>query len=101
MFADAVRINGQLSMVKYNQKEENTEETGEGSVMSWLFEDDNNSDYDYKRLRKDLENEYAIQSATFSGGFGFCRMLDASNASEAELLKMAKKEGFNLNRYKR
>ena len=70
--------------------------------MSWLFQDDkNNSDYDYKRLRKDLENEYAAQSATVSGGFGFCQMLDASNASNAELLKMAKKEGFNLNKYKR
>ena len=69
--------------------------------MSWLFQDDNNSDYDYKRLRKDLENEYAAQSATFSGGFGFCQMLDASNASNAELIKMARKEGFNLNKYKR
>ena len=102
MFAGAVLLNGQLSVLKYKQKEENTEETKEVSVMSWLFEDDkNNSDYDYKRLRKDLENEYAIQSATFSGGFGFCQMLDVSNASEAELLKMAKKEGLNLNRYKR
>ena len=39
--------------------------------MGWLWDDDSNKDYDYKRLRKDLENEYAIQSASFSGGFGF------------------------------
>ena len=72
-------------------------------LFSGLFGDDNNSngDYDYKRLRRDLENEYAIQSATFSGGFGFCQALDVSSASNAELLKMAKREGFNLNKYKR
>ena len=62
---------------------------------------DDNIDYDYNRLRKDLENEYAIQSATFSGGFGFCEMLDVKRASKEELLKMAKREGFNLNKYKR
>ncbi|MBP5495452.1 MAG: hypothetical protein J6X97_10170 [Lachnospiraceae bacterium] len=57
--------------------------------------------YDYKRLRRDLENEYAAQSATFSGGFGFCQMMDASSASDKELLKMAKREGLNLNKYKK
>ncbi|SDJ70580.1 hypothetical protein SAMN04487760_11213 [Lachnospiraceae bacterium G41] len=69
--------------------------------MLFGFFDDDNREYDYNRLRKDLENEYAIQSATFSGGFGFCEMLDVKRASNAELLKMAKREGFNLNRYKR
>ncbi|SDJ32229.1 hypothetical protein SAMN04487760_10560 [Lachnospiraceae bacterium G41] len=66
-----------------------------------LFEDDNNNDYDYKRIRRDLEDEYAIQSATFSGGFGFCQMIDASSASNEELLKMARREGFNINKYKK
>ncbi len=65
-----------------------------------LFEDDNN-DYDYKRIRRDLEDEYAIQSATFSGGLGFCQMIDASSASNEDLLKMARREGFNLNKYKK
>ena len=69
--------------------------------MLFGFFDDDNREYDYNRLRKDLENEYAIQSATFSGGFGFCQMLDVQRASNAELLKMAKREGFNLNKYKR
>ena len=68
--------------------------------MCWFFEDDSNVEYDYKRLRKDLENEYAIQSATFSGGFGFCQMLDASDASEEELLKMARNEGLDLSKYR-
>ena len=70
--------------------------------FSDLFNDPAPSgDYDYKRLRRDLENEYAAQSTAFSGGFGFCEMLDASSASNEQLLKMAKKEGFNLNKYKK
>ncbi len=69
--------------------------------MCWFWEDDSNVEYDYKRLRKDLENEYAIQSSTFSGGFGFCQMLDVSRASEKELIKMAKREGFNLRKYRK
>ena len=67
-----------------------------------LFDDGKpQGNYDYKRLRRDLENEYAAQSATFSGGFGFCQMMDASSASDEELLKMAKREGMNLNKYKK
>ncbi len=69
-------------------------------MLFGIFDDDNR-DYDYNRLRKDLENEYAAQSATFSGGFGFCQMLDVQKASNEELLKMAKREGLNLNKYKR
>ncbi len=65
-----------------------------------LFEEDN-KDYDYKRLRRDLEEEYAIQSASFSGGFGFCQMMDVSSSNNEQLIKMAKREGFNLNKYKR
>lgn len=69
-------------------------------LFSDLFEDAN-ADYDYKRLRRDLENEYAIQSTAFSSGFGFCQMMDASDASDEQLIKMAKREGFNLNKYKK
>lgn len=69
--------------------------------MGWFFDDDSDADYDYERLRDDLENEYAIQSATFSGGFGFSQMLDVSSASNEQLIKMAKREGFNLNKYKK
>lgn len=69
--------------------------------MGWFWDDDSNKDYDYKRLRKDLENEYAIQSASFSGGFGFLEMMEVSDASNEKLLKMAKKAGFNLNKYRK
>ena len=68
--------------------------------MFELFQD-KKQEYDYKRLRKDLENEFAIQSVSFSGGFGFCQMMDASSASNDELLRIAKREGFNLNKYRK
>ena len=61
----------------------------------------NDEDYDYERLRSDLIDEYGIQSAAFSGGLGFLDMCDAGDASNEELLRMAKKEGFNLNKYRR
>ena len=71
-------------------------------LFGGLFDDEKSqSNYDYKRLRRDLENEYAAQSATFSGGFGFCQMMEASDASDEELLKMAKREGINLNKYRK
>ena len=69
--------------------------------MGWLFDDNSNANYDYNRLRKDIENEFAIQSATFSGGFGFSQMLDVSRASNEQLIKIAKQQGFNLNKYKK
>lgn len=66
-----------------------------------MFWDSKDEEYDYKRLRKDLENEYAIQSASFSGGFGFLEMMEVSDASNEKLLKMAKREGFNLKKYRK
>lgn len=63
------------------------------------FNDD--KDYDYDRLRKDLENEYGAQGAAFSGGLGFMQMMEAETADEEELVKMAKREGFNLRKYEK
>ena len=65
-----------------------------------MFWDNQDTDYDYKRLRKDLENEYGAQGAAFSGGFGFMQMMEASTASEDELVEMAKDLGFDLGRYR-
>ncbi len=59
------------------------------------------SDYDYNRLRKDLIDEYGAQSAAFSGGFGFLEMCDAEEASNEQLLEMARREGFNIEKYER
>ena len=61
----------------------------------------NNDDIDYKRLRNDLMDEYGAQMAAYSGGLGFLDMCDAQNASEQQLLEMAKREGFNLSKYRR
>ena len=58
-------------------------------------------EYDYKRLRRDLQNEYMIQGIAFSGDYGIFQMMDASNASNKKLLQMAKAEGFNLDKYKK
>lgn len=56
---------------------------------------------DYKRLRNDLMDEYGAQMAAYSGGLGFLDMCDAQNASEQQLLEMAKREGFNLSKYRK
>ena len=59
--------------------------------MFWNNDDEAN--YDYKRLRRDLEDEFGAQGAAFSGGFGFMEMMEVSGASNEELLKMARREG--------
>ena len=59
-----------------------------------------NASYDYEKLRRDLIDEFGAQSAAFSGGFGFLEMCDAEDASNEQLLEMARREGFNLERYK-
>ena len=64
-----------------------------------FFSDD--AEYDYKRLRKDLENEYLCQGVGFSGGFGMMQMMDASSANNERLLKMAKEEGLDLKKYRK
>ena len=71
--------------------------------MGLLFHSNNTDggDYDFERLRRDLVEEYGIQSASFSGGMGLLDMCDAENATNEQLLDMARKEGFNLNKYKR
>ena len=69
--------------------------------MGLFFRSNDNDDYDFDRLRRDLADEYGIQSASFSGGLGFLDMRDAEDASNEQLLEMARREGFNLNKYKR
>ncbi len=59
-----------------------------------------NASYDYDKLRRDLIDEFGAQSAAFSGGSGFLEMCDAEDASNEQLLEMARREGFNLERYK-
>lgn len=71
--------------------------------MGLFSHSDNNNtggDMDFNRLRNDLMDEYGAQSAAFSGGFGFLEMCDAQDASDEQLLEMARREGFNLDKYK-
>ena len=56
----------------------------------------NYDDIDYKRLREDLMDEYGAQMAGYSGGLGYLDMCDERDASEKELIEMAKREGINL-----
>jgi hypothetical protein len=66
-----------------------------------IWDDEINDDYDFKRLRKDLETEYMIQGIGFTGDFGLFEMLEASGASNEELIKMAKREHINLEKYRK
>ena len=52
-------------------------------------------------LRNDLIDECGAQMASFSGGIGFSDMLDAEEASNEELLAMAKREGIDLRKYRK
>ncbi|MBO6309506.1 MAG: hypothetical protein J6N70_11855 [Oribacterium sp.] len=61
----------------------------------------NNGEIDFKRLRADLMDEYGAQMAAYSGGFGFLEMYDAQDATEDQLLEMARREGINLNKYRK
>lgn len=70
--------------------------------MGLFFHSSNDSgDYDFDRLRRDLVDEYAVQSAAYSGGLGFLDMCDAEDASNEQLLEMARREGIILNKYKK
>lgn len=61
---------------------------------------DNSGAIDYDRLRRDLVDEFGAQSAAYSGGFGFLEMCDAEDASNEQLLEMARREGLNIEKYK-
>lgn len=69
--------------------------------MGFLFYRENREEYDFEKLRRDLIDEYGAQSAAFSGGFGFLEMCDAEEASNEQLLEMARREGFSLEKYRR
>ena len=61
----------------------------------------NPHDYDIKRLRRDLADEFGAQGAAFSGGLGFMEMMEVESASPEKLLKIARQEGVNLEKYRK
>ncbi len=58
-----------------------------------------NRNIDFDRLREDLMEEYAAQMVTVTGAMGYSDMCDVQQASEDQLLEMARKERFNLDKY--
>ncbi len=65
-----------------------------------LFGNKNDDSIDFARLRNDLMNEFGAQMVTITGAMGYSDMCDAQSASKEELLKMAQREGFDLEKYK-
>ena len=55
---------------------------------------------DFDRLRNDLMDEYGTQMVTFTGAMGYSDMCDAQDATEVQLIEMAKREGFDLDKYR-
>ena len=55
---------------------------------------------DFKRLREDLKNESL--GAYFGGGFGagLIESFDLDDATDDELIKIARERGIDLNKYK-
>ena len=60
---------------------------------------ENSSSIDVERLRNDMENE--ALGAFFGGGFGgaLIEVSDVRNASDNEVITMAKRQGINLDDY--
>lgn len=58
------------------------------------------NEIDYNRLRSDLINFF--ESAYFAGGFGAALMdlEDVKRASDDELIEIAIRNGFNIDKYK-
>jgi len=69
--------------------------------MFGLFDSDNPQDYDIKRLRRDLADEFGAHGVAFSGGLGFMEMMEVESASPEKLLKIARQEGINLEKYRK
>ncbi len=60
----------------------------------------NDGDINFRKLREDLIDEYGAQMVTFTGALGYSDICDAQRASNEQLLEMAKREGFNINKYR-
>ncbi len=69
--------------------------------MGFIFNSSTHENMDYERLREELISEYGERMASFSGGLGFCNMCDAEDASNDELISIAKREGIDLKKYRK
>ncbi len=57
--------------------------------------------YDFKKLRRDIETEFTVQGYFTTGGYGYAKGIKARKASNEELLKMAKELGLRLDKYRK
>ncbi|MBR4669007.1 MAG: hypothetical protein IKO84_00255 [Butyrivibrio sp.] len=61
----------------------------------------NDGNIDFDKLREDLMDEYGAQMVSFTGAMGYSDMCDAQEASEDELLELARREGLNIEKYRK
>ncbi len=69
--------------------------------MGLISKSSSNGEIDYNKLRNDLMDEYGAQMVTFTGAMGYSDMCDAQKASYEDLLDMARREGININNYRK
>lgn len=69
--------------------------------MGFFSHKSNDGNIDFDRLREDLMDEYGAQMVSFTGAMGYSDMCDAQEASEDELLEMARREGINIEKYRK
>ena len=69
--------------------------------MGLFSKSSSNGEIDYNKLRNDLMDEYGAQMVTFTGAMGYSDMCDAQKASNEDLLDMARREGININNYRK
>lgn len=55
---------------------------------------------DYERLRRDLVKEFLDQAVEFSGDLGALDALEADEASHDYLLRIAQREGIDIDKYR-
>ena len=68
--------------------------------MGFFSHKSNDGSIDFDRLREDLMDEYGAQMVSFTGAMGYSDMCDAQEASEDELLEMARREGLDIEKYR-
>ena len=69
--------------------------------MGLFLHKSNDGNIDFERLREDLMDEYGARMVSFTGAMGYSDMCDAQEASEDELLEMARREGINIEKYRK
>lgn len=62
---------------------------------------ESDQNYDFEKLRRDLETEYTVQGALLTGSYGYDMGMKVRKAGNDELLKMAEEMNFRLEKYRK